>query len=87
MVQLNDADYRVLNDHISAASYGVNDRLRTKAELTDHDKEYIKNLDAALAKLPYYKGTVSRSLDFLSSDKKNSYRSEMGGLFMPKIRR
>lgn len=52
--------------YISPDAYSLNDKLRRNAnsELTDIEREWIKNLDAALEKLPTYKGNLNRSVTF-----------------------
>ena len=52
--------------YVSPDAYALNDKLRRKAssELTELDKEWIKNLDNTLGKLPNYEGNLNRSLTF-----------------------
>lgn len=52
--------------YISPDSYTLNDKLRRSAfsELTEVEKEWLKNLDHALEKLPSYEGDLNRSLTF-----------------------
>lgn len=50
--------------YISPDSYSLNDKLRRGEVLTEFEKEWIMNLDAALDKLPNYSGNLNRSLTF-----------------------
>ncbi len=59
---------RALNRYISSDSYKLNDKLRNSQDLTDDDKLFIEDLDRALDKRPNYKGDLTRSLDFTSTD-------------------
>lgn len=46
------------------ASYAINEKLYSDVELDEADKSLVKNLDAALEKLPDYEGTTYRVLCF-----------------------
>lgn len=52
--------------YVSPDAYALNDKLRRGAtsELTDIEKEWIKNLDSALRNLPNYEGDLNRSVTF-----------------------
>lgn len=54
--------------YVGPEAYALNDKLRRNAvsELTDFEKEWLKNLDCALDKLPNYEGDLNRSLTFPS---------------------
>lgn len=43
--------------------YILNDKLRNGVELTEEEKEWVKNLDSVLKKMPYYKGQVTRTIN------------------------
>lgn len=74
--------------YISPDSYSLNDKLRRNAnsELTDIEREWIKNLDAALEKLPSYKGNLNRSVTFLFEEDVQKYfdEFEVGKEYIPK---
>ena len=74
--------------YISPDSYSLNDKLRRNAnsELTDIEREWIKNLDAALKKLPSYKGNLNRSVTFLFEEDAQKYfdEFEVGKEYIPK---
>ena len=74
--------------YISPDSYSLNDKLRRNAnsELTDIEREWIKNLDAALEKLPSYKGNLNRSVTFLFEEDAQKYfdEFEVGKEYIPK---
>ncbi len=61
---LNDTDKRALYDYISFKSYVLNEALRNGRKLTPEQEALTERLDAALDKLPSYKGNLSRSLYF-----------------------
>ena len=64
--------------YISPDAYSLNDKLRRNAnsELTDLEREWIKNLDAALEKLPNYKGNLNRSVTFSFEEDVQKYFDE-----------
>lgn len=53
-----------LKQYISSESYKINDALRRGIDLTGSQAEMVKNLDAALDKMPNYHGDITRSLNF-----------------------
>lgn len=55
---------QALLNYISSDSYKINEVLRKGLELTSEQQELCKNLDSALKKIPTYRGSVSRSIDF-----------------------
>lgn len=61
---LTDEDIRTVQDYMSAKSYTINGKLRTKTPLTDEEKEFVKKLNEALDKIPTYSGNLQRSLVF-----------------------
>lgn len=65
---MTDADKKAVFDYMSAKSYIVNEKLRIGAELSDSEREFVNNLDAALDKMPTYEGNLQRSLYFYSDD-------------------
>lgn len=60
--KLSERDIQAINRYISSESYKVNLKLRSGSELLEDEKEFIRDLDAALDKMPKYEGTVYRSL-------------------------
>ncbi len=64
--------------YISPDAYLLNDKLRRNAnsELTNIEREWIKNLDNALEKLPSYKGNLNRSVTFLFEEDAQKYFDE-----------
>ena len=61
-MKLSTDERWALNEYISSGAYKVNEPLRNKTSLTEEQRKLIRNLDAALEKLPIYEGTVYRSL-------------------------
>nr|DAR56493.1 MAG TPA: minor capsid protein [Caudoviricetes sp.] len=47
----------------SPSMYILNDKLRNGIELSIEEKEWVKNLDSALKKMPKYEGELIRTLD------------------------
>lgn len=64
--------------YISPDSYSLNDKLRRNAnsELTDIEKEWTRNLDAALEKLPNYNGNLNRSVTFSFEEEAQKFFDE-----------
>lgn len=58
---------------MSFKSYVVNEKLRTATELTTEEKEFTKQLDTALDKMPSYEGNLQRSLEFRSADEVSNF--------------
>lgn len=50
--------------YIGPDSYKINEKLRNGTELYDFEKQWMKNLDTALDKMPSYEGKVFRSIYF-----------------------
>lgn len=63
IIRLTKQEQWALNEYISSGSYKINAPLREGWTLSDEQKELLEYLDAALKKIPVYKGTVYRSLD------------------------
>ncbi len=63
IIQLTKEEQWALNTYISSESYKINALLRTEITLSDEQEMLMKNLDAALEKMPTYTGTVYRSMD------------------------
>lgn len=62
---LTDVQKGALLRYISSGSYTLNEKLREDFEITDAEKQWIKNLDEALDKMPTYEGEVIRDLYFM----------------------
>lgn len=56
--------------YVSPDSYALNDKLRRNAyaELTEMEREWIKQIDRALTALPKYEGNLNRSVTFQYDD-------------------
>lgn len=67
---LNESEEGAVIRYVSPDAYALNDKLRRNAfdELTALEKEWMKNLDKALDKLPNYNGNLNRSLTFSSDE-------------------
>ncbi len=61
-IQVNERDIQAINRYISSDSYKINEKLRSGTELSNDEKEFIRDLDNALEKIPSYEGTVYRSI-------------------------
>lgn len=72
------ADHSPVVRYISPDSYSLNDKLRRNAnsELTDIEKEWTRNLDAALEKLPNYNGNLNRSVTFSFEEEAQKFFDE-----------
>ena len=74
--------------YVSPDAYALNDKLHrgAESELTDIEKEWIRNLDAALEKLPSYKGNLNRSVTFLFEEDAKIFFDEfdVGKEYIPK---
>lgn len=67
-IDISDADRKAVYDYMSARSYIVNDKLRSGGVLSETDRAFIGNLDAALERMPEYEGILQRSLAFYSAE-------------------
>lgn len=68
--------------YVSPDSYVLNDKLRRGAlsELTEFERQWMKKIDNALEKLPFYEGYLNRSLYFhFEEDARNFYDSMVVG--------
>lgn len=73
--ELNIEEKHALNRYVSSDSYKINEKLRTRSQLTDDEKQFINLLDKALDKLPDYQGTVYRNitLDMASEEEFDNF--------------
>ena len=62
---------KAIMDYKSPKMYVLNDKLRQGFELNEEEKEWVKNLDSALKKMPCYKGKVIRSIDLKENELNN----------------
>lgn len=74
---LSDVDKRALYDYMSFKSYPLNEALRNHWELTEEQENLISRLDAAVDKLPEYKGNLSRSLTFNNKQELDDFIERM----------
>ena len=64
---------RAIMKYKSPSMYVLNDKLRKGIELNKEEKEWVKNLDNALEKMPKYKGKVIRTVYFNTNEKLNEF--------------
>lgn len=69
--KLTFEEERAIMKYKSPSMYVLNDKLRKDIELDKEEKEWVKNLDSALKKMPYYKGEVVRTLNIDAKELKN----------------
>lgn len=62
---------KAIMDYKSPKMYVLNDKLRQGFKLDEEEKEWVKNLDSALKKMPCYKGKVIRSIDLKENELNN----------------
>ena len=62
--ELTDAESEAVKAYKSSESYKVNAKLRDGVPMDTHEQSIVDGLDSALEKLPVYKGTVYRNLEF-----------------------
>lgn len=61
---LTDDEESAIISYKSGDSYTLNGKLTARAELTEYQRKLRDNLDAALEKLPVYRGEVYRHYNF-----------------------
>ena len=54
---------KAIMDYKSPKMYVLNDKLRQGFKLDKEEKEWVKNLDSALKKMPKYRGDLIRTID------------------------
>ena len=64
IINLTDKEQQALNQYVSFDFYPINAKIREGLRLTEREQQMVSNLDAALEKIPRYKGSLSRSLYF-----------------------
>ena len=81
---LTSDEQAALNNYISSDSYKINDDLR-RNKISKNKKQFIKNLDAALAKMPIYHSSkpLQRDYFFDKQEALDDFISnfEIGGVF------
>ncbi|MBC5786756.1 minor capsid protein [Clostridium facile] len=75
-IKLTEKEERAFNGYLSSESYKINSELRSGKQLSEEQKQFIKELDSALNKMPIYKGTVYRSLSDLEIEDIAAFLSE-----------
>lgn len=70
---LNQKEVAAIKKYIGPDSYRLNDAMRNDHNLTPEEKDWVKNINSALEKLPIYQGTVTRSLDFVHAESLQEY--------------
>lgn len=80
-INLTWNEEKAIMDYKSPKMYVLNDKLRQGLELDENEKEWVKNLDSALEKIPKYIGEVIRTLYFDTTEKLiqflNNYNPEL----------
>lgn len=83
-ITLSDDEQAALNNYISSDSYKINDDLR-RNKISKNKKQFIENLDAALAKMPIYHSSkpLQRDYFFDKQEALDDFISnfEIGGVF------
>lgn len=69
--KLTYEEEKAIMDYKSPKMYVLNDKLRQGFKLDEEEKEWVKNLDSALKKMPCYKGKVIRSIDLKEKELNN----------------
>ena len=62
-MELTAEEKWALNEYISSESYKINACLREGIPLTEEQREFVKHLDSALEKAPFYNGSLIRSIN------------------------
>ncbi|WP_199485698.1 minor capsid protein [Absiella sp. AM54-8XD] len=63
--ELLESEKAAIVKYVGPDAYTLNDNLRNGYSLTEEEKEWIKQLDSALSKMPAISGIVNRSLAFM----------------------
>ena len=83
-IALSDDEQAALNNYISSDSYKINDDLR-RNKISKNKKQFIENLDVALAKMPIYHSSkpLQRDYFFDKQEALDDFISnfEIGGVF------
>lgn len=73
IIKLSENEQRAMNKYISSDSYSINDKLRRGEKLSESDREFVKDLDDALDKMPEYKGAAYRSVSDFGIENVDSF--------------
>lgn len=76
IIKLTDKEQYALNQYLGFESYNINEKLRNRTQLNEMEKVMVRNLDAALKKMAYYEGDLSRSLYFGNPERVNEFISK-----------
>ncbi len=72
--KLNYNEETAVLNYFSSDSYKINEKLYLNMQLDKNDKDFVKNFDNALQKMPYTKGeTLTRDLTFPFSQMKEQF--------------
>ena len=74
--ELSESEKGALMRYIGPDSYLLNDKLRRSARLSNTEKTWIQELDAALEKLSNYEGDVIRVVDFAFKEDREEFFDE-----------
>lgn len=80
IMKLTDQEQWALNEYVSSGSYKINEALRSGEEITDEQKEFVRQLDSALSKMPLYEGLLIRSLDLQESELEEFLKAHQKGM-------
>ena len=85
-MRLDENEKGAIIKYVSPDSIVLNDKLRRGESLTAEEKEWVKNLNSALEKLPYYEGNLNRSLTFEFEEDARVFFDGLvvGGEFVPR---
>ena len=64
---------RAIMKYKSPSMYVMNDKLRKDIELNSEEKDWVKDLDSALKKMPFYKGKVVRTLNIKNAEELKTF--------------
>lgn len=62
--KLTEEEFLAVRKYIGGQSYALNESLRNRRELSEDYKQWSRDLDNALDKMPKYQGEVTRSIGF-----------------------
>lgn len=79
-MELTAEEQWALNEYISSGSYKINEVLRSGEALTDKQKEFVRQLDSALDKMPFYKGNLIRSIDLQEDELEDFLKVHQKGM-------
>lgn len=71
--ELLESEKAAIVKYVGPDAYTLNDNLRNGYSLTEEEKEWIKQLDSALSKMPTISGIVNRSLAFMYKEDRDKF--------------